>query len=68
MLIAKCDRCGSEKRVQSLMPIFGEPANPDEYPKYSIVTFGDKAGSVYLCKKCEKEFEQWLRLPEDHTK
>lgn len=61
MYIAVCDRCGREKKIQSLLPVFGNKNKEDDkQPKYTIMSTGDTASWIYLCENCEKDFDIWL--------
>lgn len=60
MYIVKCDRCGKEKTVKNILPVFGDD-KPEHVPKYVISSFGeDGANTIYLCEKCEEEFTEFL--------
>lgn len=62
MIIIRCDRCGEEKVVKNLAPIFGaDPEHPPEIPKYSIMKTGEGFQTISLCKECEAAFERWLK-------
>lgn len=64
MFIIRCDRCGKEKEIKSLIPEF-RPDPPKQVeqvdmPKYSIMQIGDEIRTISLCKQCEAKFELWL--------
>lgn len=63
MYIMKCDRCGKEKKIKSLLPIFGKEDDPRDGKKYSITTLGEFR-EITLCQDCEAELEKWI---EDYT-
>lgn len=61
MYIIKCDRCGKEKTLKSLVPIYNQDKQePVEMPKYSIMKMGEEIQTITLCKECEAEFDFWL--------
>lgn len=59
MYILKCDRCGKEKEIGSLLPMFEK--NIDA-PKYMISVMGENGiKTITLCSDCEKAFEGFLK-------
>lgn len=61
MYIIKCDRCGKEKEVKSLIPIFKPDSGmTTEMPKYSIMKMGEEMQTITLCKECEVELDFWI--------
>lgn len=61
MFIIRCDRCGKEKTVNNLMPVFSpNQKKPACVQKYSILEIGEEMKTITLCEKCEKDFEDFL--------
>lgn len=59
MYISKCDRCGKEKEIDSLLPMFSK--NVDA-PKYMISVMSEnEMKTITLCADCEKKFEEFLK-------
>lgn len=62
MYIVKCDRCGKEKALKSLVPFYKlDLQEPAEMPKYSIMKMDEEVQTITLCKECEAEFDFWVR-------
>lgn len=61
MFIIRCDKCGEEKTVKSLLPNFdSDSVEQAEVPKYSIIRTDEDGGMITLCKSCENKLEKWL--------
>ena len=63
MYIMKCDRCGKEEKIKSMLPIFGKEDDPRGGKKYSIAALGEFR-EITLCQDCEAALEKWI---EDYT-
>ena len=64
MYIMKCDRCGKEEKIKSMLPIFGKEDDPRSGKKYGITALGEFQ-EITLCPDCEAELEKWI---EDYTR
>lgn len=64
MYIMKCDRCGKEQKIKSILPIFGAKEEaPTPGRKYSLMQL-DEFREITLCQDCEAALREWI---EDYT-
>lgn len=60
MYIMKCDRCGVEQGIKSILPFFGEKeAAPAPGRKFSLVQL-DEFREITLCPSCEAALGEWI--------
>lgn len=64
MYIMKCDRCGREQEIKSILPIFSAKEEaPTPGRKFSLMQL-DEFREITLCQDCEAALEKWI---EDST-
>lgn len=70
MFIIKCDRCGKEKVVNNMLPMFDKNENQqDSKTHYIISSIKDgKSRCIILCDECENDFEKFLNVDSIETK
>lgn len=61
MYIMKCDRCGKEQPIKTLIAFFGGEGDPRAALKYSI-TLREDGGvrEITLCQDCEEWLDRWF--------
>ena len=66
MYIMKCDRCGKEQPIKTMLAFFGGEEDPRAALKYSItLRQDDGVREITLCQDCEAALEKWLK---DYTR
>ena len=58
MYIMKCDRCGKEQEMKSILPIFGKD-DQQARRKYAISKISEFR-EITLCPECEEALEEWI--------
>lgn len=60
MYIMKCDRCGAEQKIKSILPIFGAKEEaPTPGRKFSLMQL-DEFREITLCQACDAALEEWI--------
>lgn len=61
MYIRRCDRCGKEQSVNSLLPIFGGDDHSEEKlsPAFTLTKVGEFR-EITLCPECETKLSAWI--------
>ena len=68
MYIMKCDRCGAEQKIKSILPFFGAKEEaPMPGRKYSLMQL-DEFREITLCQDCEAELEKWIEAKKEEEK
>lgn len=67
MYIMKCDRCGKEEKIKSMLPIFGQVDDQRSGKKYTITELGEFR-EITLCQDCEAELEKWIEAKKEEEK
>ena len=62
MYIMKCDRCGKEQPIKTMLAFFGGEEDPRAALKYSITLRQDgSVQEITLCQDCEAALEKWIK-------
>lgn len=60
MYIMKCDRCGVEQEIKSILPFFGAKEEaPTPGRKFSLMQL-DEFREITLCQDCEAALGEWI--------
>ena len=62
MYIMKCDRCGKEQPIKTLIAFFSGENDPRAALKYSVTRREDGGvQEITLCPECEAALEKWIK-------